>query len=112
MAFVPTLQHELASVAFNPKSATSSNPFNTPIRSSPRPSADISTQNTVQDVLRNVTPPAQSELGPEPAQQVFERAPLPETNRPRQLAVTTLIVLSNLIQVCAPSNLRRFNMLK
>ncbi|KAL2797910.1 efflux pump antibiotic resistance protein [Aspergillus keveii] len=99
MAFVSALHHDLASQPLKPEPAVSINPFSTPVPTSPQLSSDIIPENTVQDALRDETLTTQPEPQSQRAQQVFERAPLPETNRPRQLAVTTLIVLSNLVQM-------------
>jgi hypothetical protein len=100
MAFVSTLHHELASQPLKPEPAVSINPFSPPVWTSPQLSSDNIPENTVQEALRDEILTTQPEPQSQPAQQVFEQAPLPETNRPRQLAVTTLIVLSNLVQVC------------
>ncbi|KAL3465990.1 major facilitator superfamily domain-containing protein [Aspergillus heterothallicus] len=98
MAFVPALHHELASRALNSESTVLVNPFSTTVRASPRPSADTVIDGPIASPLQD-EPPTGPVSGAEPAQQVFERAPLPDTNRPRRLAVTTLIVLSNLVQM-------------
>ncbi|KAL5000081.1 major facilitator superfamily domain-containing protein [Aspergillus recurvatus] len=97
MAFVPTLHHELTSRVLKPEPATT-NPFITSNETSLRQSADVTTEACIENHVQNAsTLPAQVE--PEQAQQVFERAPLPESSRYRQLAVTTLIVISNLVQM-------------
>ncbi|RDW81403.1 uncharacterized protein DSM5745_04960 [Aspergillus mulundensis] len=98
MAFAPTLHHELGSQVSKPEAAAT-NPFIASNETSLRPSAEINTEHTIEQHLQDAprTLPAQAE--PEQAQQVFERAPLPETSRYRQLAITTLIVISNLAQM-------------
>ena len=99
MAFAPVLHHELTSQTLKEPTATE-NPFIGSPRASPhvgsRPSIDV-TENQYQDVT-NCALPVRTE--PDPTQQVFERAPLPPSSRRRQLAVTALIVLANVVQVC------------
>ncbi|KAL2829447.1 major facilitator superfamily domain-containing protein [Aspergillus cavernicola] len=97
MALIPALHHELSS-QLKVSEPAATNPFNTPTEP---PLADLSTRNTNQGQLQNTSsPPTET---PEPelelAQQVFERAPLPESSPSRQLTVTILIVLSNLVQM-------------
>ncbi|KAL4929098.1 major facilitator superfamily domain-containing protein [Aspergillus undulatus] len=92
MALVPMLHHELSSHELKEPTA---DPFATPSRASPHPSAGV-LRSQPQDAT-NSTFPVPTE--PEPAQPVFERAALPESSRSRQLAITTLIVLSNVIQM-------------
>ncbi|KAL4864609.1 hypothetical protein BDV12DRAFT_188780 [Aspergillus spectabilis] len=68
------------------------------IQTSPRPSANINTSHEIQShVLGASIPPAGPEQ--EAAQQVFERVSSPESGRFRQLTVTILIILSNLVQM-------------
>ncbi|KAL4743961.1 major facilitator superfamily domain-containing protein [Aspergillus similis] len=97
MALVPTLHHELTSPVPKPEPATTNLLFASN-ETSLRQSADITTENTIANNLQNASAsPAKAE--PEQARQVFERAPLPESSRYRQLAITTLIVISNLVQM-------------
>ncbi|KAL6238867.1 hypothetical protein BDW75DRAFT_227663 [Aspergillus navahoensis] len=97
MAFVPTLHHELTSPMLKPEPATT-NTYNALNETSLRQSADITAGVSTENYLKDASKlPAQVE--PEQVQQVFERAPLPESSRYRQLAVTTLIVVSNLVQM-------------
>ncbi|KAL4885593.1 major facilitator superfamily domain-containing protein [Aspergillus karnatakaensis] len=99
MAFVPTLHHELSSQLKSPEPAITANPFATPARTSPRNSefADINTSHGLQaNVQGTSTPPSEPEQA---APQVFEQVPAPEKSRFRQLSITILIILSNLIQM-------------
>ncbi|KAL4984022.1 major facilitator superfamily domain-containing protein [Aspergillus falconensis] len=97
MAFVPTVHHELSSPVLKPEPATT-NPFIASNETSLRQSAHITAEDTIESYLHDAPAlPAQAE--PDQSQQIFERAPLPESSRYRQLAVTTLIVISNLVQM-------------
>ncbi|KAL4782458.1 major facilitator superfamily domain-containing protein [Aspergillus varians] len=99
MAFVPTLHHDLGSQELKVSGPTAgTNPFiASSLTSLPR-SAEIDTRDVLQSHVQGAsTPIVQRE--PETTQQVFERAPLPESSRFRQLVVTTLIVVSNLVQM-------------
>ncbi|KAL4749801.1 hypothetical protein BDW72DRAFT_204467 [Aspergillus terricola var. indicus] len=97
MALVPTLLHELTSPVLKPAPATT-NPLSASNESSLRQPADVIIEDTIANTLQNASAsPAQAE--PEQARQVFERAPLPKSSRYRQLAITTLIVISNLVQM-------------
>ncbi|KAL4763747.1 major facilitator superfamily domain-containing protein [Aspergillus foveolatus] len=97
MALVPTLHHELALPVPKPEPATTNLIFasnETSLRQSADNTAEDNVTNSHQDAPAS---PLQAE--PEEARQVFERAPLPESSRYRQLAITTLIVISNLVQM-------------
>ncbi|KAL4962151.1 major facilitator superfamily domain-containing protein [Aspergillus stella-maris] len=98
MAFAPVLHHELTSQTLKEPTATE-NPFVGSSRASPhvssRPSAEVM-ENQYQDVTNSAIP---VRTEPDPSQQVFERAPMPPSSRPRQLAVTALIVLANVVQM-------------
>lgn len=98
MALVPTIHHGLSLQELKaPEISATTNPFASN-QATPRGSTEVDTRNDAQDHVQDSPPPsAEPEL--EPAQQVFERAPMPETSRVRQLTVTTLIVISNLVQV-------------
>ncbi|KAL4770439.1 major facilitator superfamily domain-containing protein [Aspergillus nidulans var. acristatus] len=97
MALVPTMHHELASPVPKPEPATTNLLFasnETSLRQSADNTAEDTVTNNHQDAPAS---PVQAE--PEQARPVFERAPLPESSRYRQLAITTLIVISNLVQM-------------
>lgn len=101
MSLLPTLHRELSSqVPKAPEPVAAADPLTS------SSSARASNTNTDhgQDTHGDSAEQQGSIPGPGPeseqAQQVFEQAPLPETSRVRQLTVTTLIVLSNLVQVC------------
>lgn len=99
MALVPTLHHELALPVPKPEPATTNLLF-----ASNETSLRQSVDNTAEDAVTNShqdAPASPVQVEPEEARQVFERAPLPESSRYRQLAITTLIVISNLVQVRA-----------
>lgn len=98
MALVPTIHHGLSPQELKaPEPSVTTNPFASN-QGTPCDSAEVDMRNDAQDHVQDSLPPS-AEPEPEPAQQVFERAPLPETSRVRQLTVTTLIVISNLVQV-------------
>ncbi|KAL4922484.1 major facilitator superfamily domain-containing protein [Aspergillus aurantiobrunneus] len=98
MALVPTLHHDLSSQALKASEpAATTNQFTASNQTSFRGSAEENTRDPIHDHLQGGSTVVEPE--PEPAQQVFERAPLPESSRYRQLAVTTLIVLANLVQM-------------
>ncbi|KAL3436969.1 major facilitator superfamily domain-containing protein [Aspergillus tetrazonus] len=97
MALVPTLHHELALPVPKPEPATTNLLF-----ASNETSLRQSVDNTAEDTVTNShqdAPASPVQVEPEEARQVFERAPLPESSRYRQLAITTLIVISNLVQM-------------
>ncbi|KAL5342787.1 major facilitator superfamily domain-containing protein [Aspergillus crustosus] len=98
MAFVPTLHHELGSQGLkSPEPVITPSPFDSSSRTSPRPSADINARRYIESHVQGAsTPPAEPQQ--HPAQQVFERVSPPE-GRFRQLTVTVLIILSNLVQM-------------
>ncbi|KAL4813605.1 major facilitator superfamily domain-containing protein [Aspergillus spinulosporus] len=97
MALVPTLHHELASPVPKSEPATPKLLFDSD-ETNLRPSADFTAEDTITNSHQDVSAsPVQAEA--DQARQVFERAPLPESSRYRQLAITTLIVISNLVQM-------------
>ncbi|OJI98173.1 hypothetical protein ASPVEDRAFT_448187 [Aspergillus versicolor CBS 583.65] len=97
MALVPTIHHGLSLQELKaPEISATTNPFASN-QATPRGST-VDTRNDAQDHVQD-SPPPSAEPEPEPAQQIFERAPMPETSRVRQLTVTTLIVISNLVQM-------------
>ncbi|KAL4899796.1 hypothetical protein BDW74DRAFT_188939 [Aspergillus multicolor] len=98
MAFVPALHHELSSQMLKPEPAAI-NPFIAANEPSRRPSAEINAGDNIEQHLQDESHALPRQAEPKQAQQVFERAPLPETSRYRQLAITTLIVISNLAQM-------------
>ncbi|CBF85438.1 hypothetical protein AN1724.2 [Aspergillus nidulans FGSC A4] len=97
MALVSTLHHELALPVPKLEPATTS-PLFVSNETSLRQSADNTAEDTVTNNHQDApVSPVQAEPGQ--TRQVFERAPLPESSRYRQLAITTLIVISNLVQM-------------
>lgn len=98
MALAPTIHLGLSPQELKaPELSATTNPFASNL-GTPRDSTEVDMRNDTQDNVQD-SPPPSAEPEPEPAQQVFERAPLPETSQVRQLTVTTLIVISNLVQV-------------